>query len=136
MTGRLFCSVRRDRALRCKSDYSRPSHGLRGVEGERKEREKENKRSGKRGVGGLRMRLQDFTEMEAVDAQAWICGVVQPSFLPPAAGGVCVHLSRCDPCTVTGVSAANSQNTKVMKNRLKIYFLDFFLTSSKETEDS
>lgn len=34
--------------------------------------------------------------MEAVDAQARVRGVVQPSLLPPAAGGVCVHLASCD----------------------------------------
>lgn len=38
-----------------------------------------------------------LTQMETVDAQAGICGVVQPSFLSPAAGRVCVHLSRCNP---------------------------------------
>lgn len=39
-------------------------------------------------------RLRGLTELKAVDAQAWICGVVQPSFLSPAAGGVSVHLPR------------------------------------------
>lgn len=43
----------------------------------------------------------DFTEVEAVDSQACVCGVVQPSLLPPAAGGVRVHLASCDPCKAT-----------------------------------
>lgn len=35
--------------------------------------------------------------MEAIDAQARVCGVVEPSLLSPAAGGVCVHLSCRNP---------------------------------------
>lgn len=35
--------------------------------------------------------------METVDAQTGICGVVYPPLLPPAAGGVCIHLSCCNP---------------------------------------
>lgn len=46
-------------------------------------------------------RRQGLTEMESVDAQTWICGVVQPSLLPPAAGRVCVHLPGCNTCTIT-----------------------------------
>lgn len=38
-----------------------------------------------------------FTEMETVDSQARVGGVVQPPLLPPAAGGVGVHLASCDP---------------------------------------
>lgn len=49
-------------------------------------------------------RLQDLTELEAVDSQAGIRGVVQPSLLSPAAGGVCVHLAGCDSCTITVVN--------------------------------
>ncbi len=44
-------------------------------------------------------RLRDLTELETVDAQTGICGVVQPSLLSPAASGVCVHLPGCDPCS-------------------------------------
>lgn len=40
----------------------------------------------------------DFTEVEAVDSQACVRRVVQPPLLPPAAGGVRVHLASCDPC--------------------------------------
>lgn len=41
---------------------------------------------------------RNLTELKAVDAQAGVRGVVEPPLLPPAAGGVCVHLPRCNTC--------------------------------------
>lgn len=54
--------------------------------------------------GGWGGRLPGLTELEAVDAQARIRGVVQSSLLSPAAGGVRVHLPGCDACTGTVVN--------------------------------
>lgn len=53
-------------------------------------------------------RLQGLTELEAVNAQAGICGVVQPSFLSPAAGGVRVHLSGCNTCRMNAMNENSS----------------------------
>lgn len=59
----------------------------------------------RRQPGGADSRASaDFTEMEAVDSQACVRGVVQPPLLPPAAGGVRVHLASCDPCMTTKTS--------------------------------
>ena len=57
----------------------------------------------------MEKRQQDLTELETVDAQAGIRGVVQPSLLSPAAGGVCVHLPGFDPCTITVVNMPTRQ---------------------------
>lgn len=62
----------------------------------------------------METRLQDLTELESIDAQAGIRGVVQPSLLSPAAGGVCVHLSGCYPCTITVVNMPTSYRIFVM----------------------
>lgn len=50
------------------------------------------------------MAAADFTEMETVDSQACVRGAVQPPLLPPAAGGVRVHLASCDAWTTTKMS--------------------------------
>lgn len=44
--------------------------------------------------------LWGLTELETIQAQTGICGVVKPSLLPPAAGWVCVHLPRGNPCII------------------------------------
>lgn len=47
---------------------------------------------------------QRLTQVEAVDAQRRICGIVQSSLLSPAASGVCVHLPRRHTWTTTAIS--------------------------------
>ena len=56
-------------------------------------------------------RLQDLTDLQTVDAQAGVRGVVQPSLLSPATGGVCVHLPGCDPCIIKAVKHIDNKNT-------------------------
>lgn len=74
------------------------------MEGEKREREMAEQEKKLRGAesDGL-VAPQELTELETVDAQAGISGVVQPSLLSPAAGRVCVHLPGCHPCTTTVV---------------------------------
>lgn len=50
-----------------------------------------------------------LTELKAVDAQTGVCGVVEPPLLPPAAGGVCVHLPCCNTCRVRHTQARQFQ---------------------------
>lgn len=49
-----------------------------------------------------------LTQVQAVDAQTWIRGVVQPSLLPPAAGGVRVHLASCNTWTRMETGSAHT----------------------------
>ncbi|MEQ2159654.1 hypothetical protein GOODEAATRI_025254, partial [Goodea atripinnis] len=54
------------------------------------------------GIGGqVERSRRGLTELKAVDAQAGICGVVEPSLFSPAACWVCVHLPCCNTCKVT-----------------------------------
>ena len=103
MTGSLLRSVCWNRVIWFERDHSRSSPviswaegagglGVRGLLAAG-----ETERSRKQEAGGqLRKGCGGHTELKAIDAQAWICGVVQSSLLPPAAGGVCVHLPGCN----------------------------------------
>lgn len=54
-------------------------------------------------------RLRGLTELETIEAQTGICGIVKPSLLPPATGWVCVHLPSGNPCKIIVMHMATRQ---------------------------
>lgn len=87
-----------------------------------------NEREGERegGRSADRWRQKELTELEAVDAQARICGVVQPPLLSPAAGGVRVHLPRSTTCATTVILSHRN-------HELITIFTGKYLKQSKKT---